>query len=125
MTDPSKAQLIGRFDWLPGRLMPPFPSSWTYRHESGKSKAVGSGLPDQRAGLARTGDSARHLAVPAGQRSSTDRYARSGGPTYSWRGLPILVAGSSIISRHCAIQPGSRPRAKSTVNIRVGNPIAL
>ena len=51
--------------------------------------------------------------------------ARSVGPTYTWRGRPIRVAGSSIISRHCAIQPGSRPSANSTVNIRAGKPIAL
>ena len=40
---------------------------------------------------------------------------------YTCRGRPILVAGSVIISRHCAIQPGSRPSANRTVNMRVGN----
>ena len=50
---------------------------------------------------------------------------RSVRPTYTCRGRPILVIGSAIISRHCAIQPGSRPSANSTVNIGVGNPIAL
>jgi hypothetical protein len=43
---------------------------------------------------------------------------------YSWRGRPIFVVGSLIISRQCAIQPGSRPSANSTVNMRVGKPIA-
>jgi hypothetical protein len=37
----------------------------------------------------------------------------------------ILSFGSLIISRHWAIQPGSRPIANSTVNIDSGNPSAL
>ncbi len=52
-------------------------------------------------------------------------YMRSGSPVYSWRGRPILVCGSFIISRHWAIQPGRRPMANSTVNIFSGKPMAL
>ena len=58
------------------------------------------------------------------QRSVIGTYARSVGPTYSWRGRPIRFSGSLIISRQCEIHPGSRPSANSTVNIFVGKPIA-
>ena len=58
------------------------------------------------------------------QRWSSGMYARSTAPVYTWRGRPILVCGSSTISRHWAIHPGRRPRANSTVNIFVGKPIA-
>src|SRR3712207_8019538 len=51
---------------------------------------------------------------------STGTKSRAGEPVYSCRGRPILVVGSLIISRHWAIQPGSRPSANSTVNIFVG-----
>ena len=59
-----------------------------------------------------------------GQRPATLRYLRSVGPTYSWRGRAILSSGSWIISCHCAIQPGNRPSANSTVNILGGKPRA-
>jgi hypothetical protein len=47
-------------------------------------------------------------------------YERSAAPVQTWRGRPILVAGSAIISRHWAIQPGSRPSGNKTVNISGG-----
>ena len=45
---------------------------------------------------------------------------RGGRPGVTWRGRPILVSGSRIISCHCAIQPGGRPMAKHLVNMFFG-----
>src|SRR5262249_53196990 len=52
-------------------------------------------------------------------------YSRCAWPLYNCLGRPIFWLGSSIISFHWAIQPTVRATAKSTVNIVVGNLIAL
>lgn len=95
------------------------------RHELGGRR--GCGLP----GVAAGGSAERGgggLTAAAGrrtaQRSWSGMYGRSAAPMYSCRGRPIRDDGSTIISRHCAIQPGSRPMANRTVNIRVGKPSA-
>src|SRR5262249_8755421 len=53
-------------------------------------------------------------------RLSIGTYERLFGPMYTCRGLPIRKSGSWRISRKCAIQPGRRPIANSTVNMFVG-----
>ena len=52
-------------------------------------------------------------------------YSRRVGPVYSWRGRPMRIAGSEIISCQCATQPTVRAIANITVNIERGMPIAL
>lgn len=77
-------------------------------------------------GLTRPRQRSRGVRCPSTpQRWEMGTYERSPAPMYTCRGRPILVSGSEIISRHCAIQPGNRPSANRTVNILVGKPIAL
>jgi hypothetical protein len=88
-------------------------------------------VPDQRRAGNRTagrgwGETAAggEMVGSGGYRSASGMYWRSGLPMYSWRGRPMRESLSWSISRHWAIQPGSRPIANSTVNMSTGNPSA-
>ena len=53
-------------------------------------------------------------------RLATATYSRCVGPVYSWRGRPMRIAGSEIISSQCATQPTVRAIANITVYIERG-----
>jgi len=95
-------------------------------NHSAKERAADPTYPGGGARVARGALAARPggSATPSAYRLSSGTKERLGLPTYSWRGRPMRACGSCIISRHCAIQPGSRPIANSTVNICAGNPSA-
>ena len=67
--------------------------------------------------LVRYADAVRH-------RSAMGTKPRRVQPWYNWRGRWMRASGSRDISRHWASQPGSLPKANSTVNMLGGNPIA-
>src|SRR5439155_26792897 len=89
---------------------------------------TGAGQPGGRAAqaggerLRGRGPAAAALGGRAGcaarqTRLAISRYSRRAAPVYSWRGRPMRMPGSEIISCQCATQPTVRAIANITVNI--------